>query len=194
MQRVLARLAATGGQLAIAPLAGFVLATIAAVARWASGEVAREYYVVLASVIPVLLIALAVELAAAFPVSDLADRIRAQVAEAVEVVEGWAEETGSELDDVQHPLADIKRDLERIGREHVTQVATAAGRLRWTVRGFFIAAVTGEAVSLYAVAAEASTPFTFVLSAVEALALVVMLVSAFELRFLVDGPTDPEYT
>lgn len=183
MQLVLARLAATGGQLAIAPLLGLVLATIAAVAGWPGGEVASEYYVVVASVIPVLLIALIVEVAAAFRISDLADSIRAQVTEALE---GWAEEMGSELDDVQHPLADSKRDLERIGRDHVAQVATTAGRLRWTGRGFFVAAVTGEAVSLYAIAAEASTRFTFVLSAVETLALVVMLVITFELRFLVD--------
>jgi hypothetical protein len=186
MQRVLARLAATVGQLAIAPLAGFVLATAAAVFGWPTGEVAGEYYVVIASVIPVLLIALMLEVATALPVTAIVDGVRRQVADAVETLEDMAEEMGSALDDAQHPLADVKRDLERIGDKHLARVVPTAERLRWTVRGFFLAAVAGEAVSLYAVAATASTPFTFALSAVEALALIVMLLIVYELRSAVD--------
>jgi hypothetical protein len=185
MVPVLARLAATVGQFALVPLAGFVLAAIAAAAGWPS-QVAADYYVVIATVIPVLLLALMLETATILPVGAIADRLRAAIAEAHEELEGMAEEVGWDLGDVQHPMVGIARELDQIEEEQIARITPSVQRLRWTVRGFFAAAVAGEVGSLYAIAADTSTPFIFALSAVEALALVLMVARAFELRFALD--------
>jgi hypothetical protein len=188
MVRVLARLAATVGQLAIVPFAGFVCAVAAVAFEWPprASDVHPAYYVALASIIPVLLLALMLETAAILPVGAVVERVRTVVADAHETVEELAEEMGSELGDAQHHLADATRNLQRIEDEQLARITPSVWRLRWTVRGFFVAAVAGEVASLYAVACQTSTPSVFALSTVEALALVVMVAIAFELRFVLD--------
>jgi hypothetical protein len=185
MVPVLARLAATVGQFAMVPLGGFVCAGVASATRWPD-DVHGDYYIVIATVIPVLLLALMLETATVLPVSAIADRVRAAVADAHDQVEEMAEVAGWELGDVQHPLAVITRRLESIEEERIGRLEPSVQRLRWTVRGFFFAASAGEAGSLYAIASDSSTPFLFVLSAVQTLALVVMVARAFELRFAID--------
>jgi len=187
MARVLARLAATLGQLAMAPLAGVVCAAAAAAFDWPhwAGDVHGDYYVVVASIIPVLLLALMLEVATSLPVDAISARIHTAVDKAIEMVDEIVEVIEDEAEAERHRLS-ITRDLQRIRGKHIGRMTPTVGRLRWTVRGFFICAVAGETVSLYAVAAEDSTQFTFVLATVHTFTLVVMLARAFELRFALD--------
>lgn len=159
----------------LAPAIGLVVAAVAVMAdfpSWAVG-VHGDYYFVVASVIPVLVLAFMVELGTVVRVTSLAHVLRGLVY-AVAALEDF---------DAGHRLGAVRHGLKRIEDEYRDRAVAVLGRLRWGVRGFFLAALAGEVVSLYAIGADTSTPFTLVLSAIEVLGLALIFVMTFELRF-----------
>ncbi len=166
----------------LVPLPGFVLAGFGAGSGW-SGEVHRDYYVVVATVIPVLLLALMLEVATVFAVGPILGLKRSAEDRAAEI-EAYV--GAPHAADAQHPLAAERRRLRREGEEIMSVFALYVGRMRWFVRGVFVGAFSGEVVSLYAIAADTSTAFTFVLSAFETVMLMGGLAIVFEQRFALD--------
>jgi hypothetical protein len=182
MPTVLVRVAIAAGLITLPSLSAIGCAAFAAAIappRWAA-DVNLDFYVVAATVIPVLLLALMVELATVFAVEPVLQRVRKAADDAI------AEGRAGPVDDVQHPSEARTHRLRRIEENTLREFAVMVGRVRWMVRGFFVAASTGEAVSLYAIAAGTSTPFTLVLSGGQTLVLIVFLAVAFEMRFLLD--------
>jgi hypothetical protein len=121
-------------------------------------------YGVIAQVIPVLLLALTVELATAFPVGRLAD-------EAQQVARDFASDQPGEA----VPMIGLRTMTEQLNR--------AAAEIRWFVRAFFVCAAVGEVAALYAVGSDESSTFLLVLCAYETAVLCVMLAAVYERRF-----------
>lgn len=184
--RIFARLRSTVdsfGQLTAGPFLGIGLALIVSgrggTPPWIEGVI-REYYVVIASVIPVLLLAGMVEAASALRVGTVVDLDRRLSVVSVEL-EGLLREFDS-----QHPDALAARELvDKRGQVRAQAGALLRGHL-WIVRGMFVTALVGEGACLYAIAASTSTAFTFMLAASNALVLFVLLAAAFEARFRLD--------
>lgn len=175
---------------------GFPLIVAACVQLAVGQEVQlhENFYVVVATVIPVLLLALMVELATAAPIGNFSDRF-ARIENDVETTSELVRDlepraTTAPVDlEVLNRLRDIESDLRKGLREtQQTQraVISMGGRLRDAVRCFFAHAAMGVGAALYALAAHTSSTFLVVVCILALAMLTGELWFIYELRF--QGP------
>lgn len=135
-------------------------------------DVALEFYAAASQIIPVLLLAVLLELAVLHsPFAELreADYQLTQSTERLERLGAVADEERAELGQLRATLA-------------------AKGRfVRTQVVGYVLAAAVGQAASLYAVAAEVTTTFLVLLTAGSIAATFVILIATYVRRFSLES-------
>lgn len=132
-------------------------------------DVALEFYAAASQIIPVLLLAVLLELAVLHsPFAELREADY-QLTERLERLEAVADEERAELGQLRATLA-------------------AKGRfVRAQVVGYVLAAAVGQAASLYAVAAEVTTTFLVLLTAGSIAATFVILIATYVRRFRLES-------
>jgi hypothetical protein len=175
-----------------------VCATSAELAHWGGVPMHEDFYVAVATVIPVLLLALMVELASAVSleaqnagIAKTADGLDAIAAE-LHTMEAQLT-TGPTAFEALAPLRELQRKHAESRRTHeagVKLLVSASERIRRLVRCFFIQAAAGEGAALYALGAQRSSAFLVTLC-IAVLAMVTWnLWRTFEMRF--ERPALPE--
>jgi hypothetical protein len=124
------------------------------------------FYSVLAQVIPVLLLALMVEMATAFPIRDVSRELQREL-QLLEVLSEQGDKT-----------------MALNARRRLAELDSATELMRWQVWAFFACAAVGEAASLYAVGSNESTTFLLMLCGSETGVLFFMLAAFYGLRFM----------
>jgi hypothetical protein len=165
---------------------GFLQLTYPALGRSLPGS----FYETIATVIPVVLLALMVELAGAFPVGPLAhdnQQLEREVARFTDSLT-TLETTATEAMNVQ-ALASVRRMARRIAeisalvRDSSDRIRRLRTSTRWIVRGFFLSAAIGEAASLYAIGASRTSTLLLWLCISTLVILGVGLWVNYEFRF-----------
>jgi hypothetical protein len=136
-------------------------------------NVPQDFFVVIASIVPVFLLALMVELAG-MSSKDLADRLSEVEAEQRSIAEALKT-------DLLPPSTIAEEQDERLLRSRTKMRETSADLTRVT-RSFFFQAGVAEAACLYAIGSGTSSAFLVALACAELVAIGVNLLTAFEVR------------
>jgi hypothetical protein len=175
-----------------------VWATSSELAHWGGVPMHENFYIAVAAVIPVLLLALMVELASAVSL-ELQNAGVAEAAGELDKIAGDLRTmedlltTGPTPLEALARLRDLQRKLAESTRKHEASVellVSMSERIRRLVRCFFIQAAAGEGAALYALGAQRSSAFLVTLC-ISVLVLVTWnLWRTFEMRF--EKPALPE--
>ncbi|MCW2984081.1 MAG: hypothetical protein JWR63_1651 [Conexibacter sp.] len=157
----------------------------------------ENFYVAVAAVIPVLLLALMVELASAVSLELHNQRTMESALElkgiATELADAEGRLTSGPTPLEQLPkLRKLQARLKEVTAEHEKARGTLgsmSGRIRRLVRCFFIQAAAGEAVALYALGAQRSSAFLVALCVMVLLMVTWNLWRVYEMRFEEPSPS-----
>jgi uncharacterized membrane protein len=164
----------------------------------------NEFYAAIVQVIPVFLVALLLEVAVQFPVSESTrPNVRQEKAELANAIAQAARVRESVSQDRQRAEAaggTFSRELEQAAQEYIAstdevvtssrkildtseQLVNLYGAIRAIVFSYVAAAVPGEAAALYALAAGESSTFLLSLSVLSLISMVLLFVVAFSRRY-----------
>lgn len=159
--------------------------------RDGGAQLHENFYVAVAAVIPLLLLALMVELASAVSL-ELQNQLTMKSAAELRVVateladaEGRLTSGPTPLEQLP-PLRDLQARLKEVTAEHEEArdtLVSMSGRIRRLVRCFFVQAAAGEAAALYALGAQRSSAFLVALCVMVLLMVTWNLWRIYEMRF-----------
>jgi hypothetical protein len=150
-------------------------------AQWGD-NISMEFFTAVAAIIPVLLLALMIELANAFG----ADRMTASIERDQREHETLRQEAlALAANDPERRAAWAARfdELDRHLRRHRKQRVAISQRVRWGARAFFFHAIVAEAFALVALATQDSSSFQAAVVVNNMLALGFILWFAYEDRY-----------